>query len=273
MIFLHVTELAKLFKQINLVQNILTITVFSGTLHEATRLLIDQMTIKKTDESLCISCTGAHGVVEASENANFKQVLKNFYLNLPDGMPLVWMARLRGFKNAERCYGPDVFAELLAKSLPHKLSHFFCGGKPGVAEELREIVTKRWKGVEVAGTFCPPFRPLSQDELTELAKMINNSGASFVWVGLGTPKQEIFAAALAPLLHGKLIITIGAAFDFYTGKVRQAPKWVQHIGMEWFFRLLQEPKRLAPRYLKIVPKFAFIAIKSLITERSKKIVE
>lgn len=254
-------------------QNILSIPVFSGALQDATQLLIDELTIKKTDESLCISCTGAHGIVEANENSNFKLVLKNFFLNLPDGMPLVWVARLRGFKNAERCYGPDVFEVMLEKSMTHKLSHFFCGGKPGVAEELREIVTKRWQGVQVVGTFCPPFRPLSQNELTELASMINDSEASIVWIGLGTPKQEIFAAALAPLLHGKLIITIGAAFDFYTGKVRQAPKWVQRIGMEWFFRLLQEPKRLAPRYLKIVPKFAFIAMKSLITERSKKTFE
>lgn len=254
-------------------QNIQSIPVYSGTLQEATQLLIDQLSIKKLDESLCISCTGAHGMVEASKNANFKQVLKNFYLNLPDGMPLVWMARLRGFKNAARCYGPDIFAAMLEKSLPHKLSHFLCGGKPGVAEELRDVVTKQWKGVQVAGTFCPPFRPVSQEELSDLASLINSSGASIVWIGLGTPKQEIFAAALAPLLYGKLIITIGAAFDFYTGKVRQAPKWVQHIGLEWFFRLLQEPRRLSPRYLKIVPKFAFIAIISLLTERSKKIVE
>lgn len=251
-------------------QNIRTIPIFSGTLQKATELLIDQLTIKKTDKSLCISCTGAHGMVEASENVNFKQVLKNFYLNLPDGMPLVWMARLRGFKNAERCYGPDVFAAMLEKSIPHKLSHFLCGGKSGVSEKLCEVVTRRWQGVKVTGTFCPPFRPLTHEELTELAAMINDSGASIVWIGLGTPKQEIFAAALAPLLHGKLIITIGAAFDFYTGKVRQAPKWVQRIGLEWFFRLLQEPRRLAPRYLKIVPKFALIAIISLLTENSNK---
>lgn len=254
-------------------QNIHSIPVYSGKLEDATQLLIDQLTIKKTNETFCISCTGAHGIVEASENTDFKQVLQNFYLNLPDGMPLVWMAKLRGYKKAHRCYGPDIFAAMLEKSVPNKLSHFFCGGKPGVAEELRAVVTKRWKGVQVAGTFCPPFRPLSQEELTDLALLINNSGASVVWIGLGTPKQEIFAAALAPLLNGKLIITIGAAFDFYTGKVRQAPKWVQRIGMEWFFRLLQEPRRLAPRYLKIVPKFALIAIISLLTERSKKTVE
>lgn len=254
-------------------QNIHSIPIFSGTLEDATQLLIHLLTIKKTSETLCISCTGAHGIVEASENPNFKKVLKNFYLNLPDGMPLVWMAKMRGFKKAHRCYGPDVFAELLAKSIPHKRSQFFCGGKPGVAEELRDLVTQRWQGVQVVGTFCPPFRPLTHEELTELAAMINESGASIVWIGLGTPKQEIFAAALAPLLYGKLIITIGAAFDFYTGKVRQAPKWMQRTGLEWFFRLLHEPKRLAPRYFKIVPKFAFIAIKSLITERSNKIIQ
>lgn len=254
-------------------QNIQSIPVYSGTLQEATQLLIDQLSNKKVDESLCISCTGAHGMVEASENPDFKQVLKNFYLNLPDGTPLVWMAKLRGFKNAARCYGPDVFAAVIEKSVIHNLSHFFCGGKPGVAEELRDVVAQRWQGVQVVGTFCPPFRPLTHEELTELAAMINDSGASIVWIGLGTPKQEIFAAALAPLLCGKLIITIGAAFDFYTGNVRQAPKWVQHIGLEWFFRLLQEPRRLAPRYLKIVPKFALIAMISLLTESSNKTVQ
>ncbi|MFM8710339.1 MAG: WecB/TagA/CpsF family glycosyltransferase [Sphingomonadales bacterium] len=247
-----------------------SIPVFSGDLDAAISRLLDRLTDADSSPCLCVSCTGAHGLVEANENAVFSEVLKSFYLNLPDGMPLVWLAKLKGFSDAGRCYGPNVFASLLAKTASLDTSHFFCGGKPGVAEELAQVATNTWIGVNIAGTHCPPFRVLDEMELQVLADQINRSGASVVWIGLSTPKQEVFASRLAPLLKAKLIITVGAAFDFYTGKVSQAPTWIQRSGLEWFYRLMQEPRRLAPRYLKIVPKFAFMAIRSLLIDRSKK---
>ena len=247
-----------------------SIPVFSGDLVSAVDHLLDRLSDAGHLPCSCVSCTGAHGMVEASENVAFSDVLRSFYLNLPDGMPLVWLAKLKGFTGAGRCYGPDVFATLLAKTASMDASHFFCGGKPGVADELAQVASTTWVGTKVAGTHCPPFRSLDEQELMELADQINRSGAAVVWIGLSTPKQEVFAFRLAPLLKAKLIITVGAAFDFYTGKVSQAPRWIQRSGLEWLYRLLQEPRRLAPRYLKIVPKFAVMAIRSLLIDRSKK---
>jgi N-acetylglucosaminyldiphosphoundecaprenol N-acetyl-beta-D-mannosaminyltransferase len=225
------------------------------------KLLLDQATLK---ESICISCTGAHGMIEAKEDPAFQLLLQQFYLNLPDGMPLVWLAKLKGYKNAGRCYGPDFFASLLHATANTTHSHFFCGGKPGVANLLRTTSLQRWPGVTIAGVHCPPFRALTNAEWEELATAINASAASIIWIGIGTPKQEAFAAKLATLVTSKIIITVGAAFDFHTGQVKQAPSWVQKIGMEWFFRMVQEPQRLGPRYLKIVPKFTLVAIANYI---------
>lgn len=250
-------------------QRINQIPVFSQDLSAAVRMMLQALADTSRSGALCISCTGAHGMVEASENPSFAAVLKGFYLNLPDGMPLVWLAKLKGHERAGRCYGPDVFSALMERTASLPYAHFFCGGKPGVADELAQEVTTRWSGVQVAGTYCPPFRPLTNQELQALADQINHSGASLVWVGLSTPKQEVFAARLAPLLSNVLLITVGAAFDFYTHKVKQAPRWIQQSGLEWFFRLLQEPRRLGPRYLKIVPKFALIALRSWWREPSK----
>jgi N-acetylglucosaminyldiphosphoundecaprenol N-acetyl-beta-D-mannosaminyltransferase len=245
------------------VQYINSIPVFAEDLPTAVANLVSLLDEKKLSESICISCTGAHGMIEAQENTNFKKTLQAFYLNLPDGMPLVWLAKLKGYQKAGRCYGPDLFGLLLKETSQTSYAHFFCGGKPGVAEELKQVSQISWPGVKIAGLHCPPFRTLDNSEWAALATAINDSAASIVWIGLGTPKQEVFAATLAPLVNGKIIITVGAAFDFYTGKVKQAPKWIQQIGMEWFYRLLQEPKRLGPRYLKIVPKFTLVALANL----------
>lgn len=251
-------------------QLINSIPIFSGNLNDAVEHLLERLSDNTLSSCLTVSCTGAHGIVEAKENAGFCEVLRAFYLNLPDGMPLVWLAKLRGFSTAGRCYGPDLFASMLQRTASLHCSHFFCGGKPGIADELAQNAIRNWKGVQIAGTYCPPFRVLSDLELHRLADQINASAASVVWIGLSTPKQEVFAARLAPLLQSKLIITIGAAFDFYTGRVKQAPQWMQKNGLEWFYRLTQEPRRLAPRYLKIVPKFAVMAIGDLLANRSKK---
>ncbi|MFM7645530.1 MAG: WecB/TagA/CpsF family glycosyltransferase [Sphingomonadales bacterium] len=247
-----------------------SIPVFAGNLEAAVTHLLEQLSDTTLTTCLTVSCTGAHGMVEAKESVDFCNVLRSFYLNLPDGMPLVWLARVKGFSTAGRCYGPDVFGTLLQRTASLPYSHFFCGGKPGVADELVQNAIRTWKGVTIAGTYCPPFRTLSDEELGTLAEQINKSATSIVWIGLSTPKQEVFAARLAPLLQSKLIITIGAAFDFYTGRVKQAPRWMQKGGLEWFYRLMQEPRRLAPRYLKIVPKFALMAIRNLLVDRSKK---
>lgn len=212
----------------------------------------------------CISATGAHGLVEAHKDQNFKQVLTDFHINLPDGMPAVWVGRMKGAKQMRRCYGPDFFRALMMASADLPIQHFFCGGKEGVAADLQKVCASDFGNSKVVGVYCPPFRELTHEEMQGLGQQIEASGAHIVWIGLSTPKQERFAMRLREYAKTRYIITVGAAFDFHTGRVRQAPKWMQNMGLEWFFRLLMEPKRLYKRYLEIVPKFIWLNIKEFL---------
>ncbi len=138
--------------------------------------------------------------------------------------------------------------------------HFFYGGAEGVADELAERLVAQFPGLEVVGTFCPPFRLLSDPELDDVARLIDSSGADIVWVGLSTPKQERWIAAIRQRLHVGVMISVGAAFDFHTDRIATAPAWMQWAGFEWLFRLTQEPKRLWRRYAINNPTFLALAV-------------
>ncbi len=218
----------------------------------------------------CISTTGAHGLVEAQKEASFKFILSSFYLNLPDGMPLVWWGRLKGYTTMDRCYGPDFFAAIMQATSRLEVAHFFCGGKQGVAEELKQAVELKSGNKNVTGTYSPPFSPMQEKDWGNLVNKINESAAQIIWIGLSTPKQERFAYELAKRVKVRYIITIGAAFDFHTGRLAQAPRWMQRSGLEWFYRLCKEPRRLWKRYIEIVPKFAILAGVDLIKHYLRK---
>jgi N-acetylglucosaminyldiphosphoundecaprenol N-acetyl-beta-D-mannosaminyltransferase len=218
----------------------------------------------------CISATGAHGLVESQKEAFFKIILSSFYWNLPDGMPLVWWGRLKGYSTMDRCYGPDFFTAIMQATSCLEVAHFFCGGKPGVAEELKQAVELKWGNNNVVGTYCPPFSPMQEDDWDNLVAKINESSAQIIWIGLSTPKQEKFAYELAKRVKVRYIITIGAAFDFHTGRLAQAPPWMQSSGLEWFYRFCKEPRRLWKRYIEIVPKFAVMAGADLIKHYLQK---
>ena len=234
---------------------VLNINLYDCNINSAVNSIIKECSMLKSNH--CVSATGAHGVITAYNDSEFKNILNSFYINLPDGMPGVWVGRLKGAKNMDRCYGPDFFMEVMTKSSKKNIKHFFCGGKEGVAEQLKIECARKFRNNNVVGTFSPPFREMSDEELNILAQTINNLDVDIVWIGLSTPKQEIFAYRLSKYTNVKFICTVGAAFDFHTGNVPQAPKFIQKIGMEWFFRLLMEPKRLYKRYFEIVPKFIY----------------
>jgi N-acetylglucosaminyldiphosphoundecaprenol N-acetyl-beta-D-mannosaminyltransferase len=243
--------------------SVLGIPVYNGSIETAVNEMLLQLESGDMHSNRCISATGAHGIIEAQYNPPFREILQSFYWNLPDGMPTVWVAQLKGAKAIKRCYGPDFFKALLIGSANKPIKHFFCGGKEGVANDLKNKVSE-WGNKNVVGIYCPPFREMTQAEWGELGKMIQNSGANMVWIGLSTPKQERFAWRLRQYCATGCIITVGAAFDFHTGNLRQAPKWMQQIGLEWLFRLIMEPRRLYKRYLKIVPLFIWLNIKEFI---------
>lgn len=243
---------------------VLGVPFFSKDINAAVEQVINCCEEGMVPKNYCISASGAHGLVEAYKNPSFKLTLNQFYLNLPDGMPVVWIGRLKGAKEISRCYGPDFFMNIMKASASLPIKHFLCGGKEGVADMLKVNCAERFGNSQVVGTFCPPFRQMTDAELEELAQTINQSKANFVWIGMSCPKQEQFAFRLSKFTQTHFIVAVGAAFDFHTDRVKQAPKWIQNAGMEWFFRLLMEPKRLFSRYFEIVPKFIWLNIKEFV---------
>jgi N-acetylglucosaminyldiphosphoundecaprenol N-acetyl-beta-D-mannosaminyltransferase len=173
----------------------------------------------------------------------------------PDGMPVVWALRWLGAHNVGRAYGPDLMLALTEVSAARGYRQFYLGGQPGVAEELAGEMQARFPGLCVAGTCSPPFRQLSDAEQRDMVAQINAAQPHIVWVGLGSPKQDLWMAQNRPLLTAPLLVGVGAAFDFLTGHQPQAPQWMQCSGLEWLFRLVAEPRRLWRRYLLYNPRF------------------
>jgi N-acetylglucosaminyldiphosphoundecaprenol N-acetyl-beta-D-mannosaminyltransferase len=194
----------------------------------------------------------AHGLTEARRDPQLRQIYNQSWLTTPDGMPLVWL----GPRGIERVYGPDLMLAVCDAGRAVGLRHYFYGGVEGVADELRAKLETCFPGVAIVGTHTPPFRSLDAAEAARLRDEIARLRPDVMWVGLSTPKQERFMAAFAPTLEAGVLIGVGAAFDFHSGRVRQAPRWIQRSGFEWLFRMCTEPRRLGPRYLKATPLFA-----------------
>jgi len=207
-------------------------------------------------------CT-THTVLECHDAPELAAIVNQAGMATPDGMPLVWLGRLRGHA-VERVYGPDLMLAVCEGGQAHGYRHFFYGGAEGVAETLAARLRARFPRMLVAGVYSPPFRPLTAAEERDVAARINASGADIVWVGLGTPKQDYWVARFRPMLNAPVLIAVGAAFDFHTGRVRQAPRWMQRAGLEWFFRLTQDPRRLWKRYLLGNPRFVYLVARQLL---------
>jgi N-acetylglucosaminyldiphosphoundecaprenol N-acetyl-beta-D-mannosaminyltransferase len=207
----------------------------------------------KTKGYVCV--TGVHGVMEAQADPQLRGILNRAFLNTPDGIPMVWVGKLRGFKEMDRVYGPDLMLLVAEFTRDHGYTHFLYGGSEGVAQELKLHLEQRFPGIKIVGTFTPPFRALNAIEETELIQRVSDLKPDIIWVGLSTPKQEMFMAQYAPKLEATLMFGVGAAFDFHAGRVRQAPRWMQRSGLEWFFRLCCEPRRLWRRYFRNNPLF------------------
>jgi N-acetylglucosaminyldiphosphoundecaprenol N-acetyl-beta-D-mannosaminyltransferase len=202
-----------------------------------------------------VSVTGVHGIMEAQSDPTFRDILRRSFLCVPDGMPTVWIGRLQGHRNMQRVYGPEFMLEFCRHSVSRGYRHFLYGGKQGIAEELATELRYRFAGLQIVGTYSPPFRPLTLEEEREIATMFTTCKPDVVWVGLSTPKQERFMAEYIDRLDTKLMIGVGAAFDVHTGHVKDAPAWVKASGLQWLHRLLQEPRRLWRRYLLNNPRF------------------
>ena len=210
-----------------------------------------------------VCVTGVHGIMEAQSDAAFRDILNHSFLTTPDGMPTVWLGRIHGFKHMNRVYGPDFMLGLCERSVERGYRHFLYGGKPGVAEELRAALTRRFPGLKIVGTYTPPFRPLTVEEENDLRLQLEASQADVLWCGLSTPKQERFMAAYCQRMPVKLMIGVGAAFDLLSGNLSEAPDWMKKAGLQWLYRLIKEPRRLWRRYLLNNPKFAWLTLLQL----------
>jgi N-acetylglucosaminyldiphosphoundecaprenol N-acetyl-beta-D-mannosaminyltransferase len=237
--------------------NILGVEV-SATTMEITLRTIEAWIARHESHYVCV--TGVHGVMESWRDEELRHIHNTAGLVTADGMPLVWLGRLMGFRQMERVYGPDLMLMVCERSAKQGYCQFFYGGTPGVAEKLASRLQSRFPGLQVAGVYSPPFRALTPEEDEAVIERINAAQPDIVWVGLSTPKQERWMSEHWGRLNAPVLIGVGAAFDFHAGFKRQAPHWMQQSGLEWLFRLAMEPRRLWRRYLINNPWFLWLVL-------------
>ena len=219
---------------------------------------------EKSSRYVCVA--NVYNVMTAHDCREFLRVTNAADLVTPDGMPLVWCLRAMGHSHASRVYGPDLAQALMAKAASSGISVGFYGGTPETIQLLRNTVESRHPELRVTYAFSPPFRPIAPARDEEVVQAINRSGVGILFVGLGTPKQDYWMAAHQGRVQS-VMVGIGAAFDFLAGTKPQAPRWMMHIGMEWFFRLVTEPRRMWKRYLKHNPRFILLFALQLLFAR------
>lgn len=222
--------------------------------------------IKEGASGRYVAVTGMHGLSEARKDPLFRDILNGASLVVPDGMPLVWLARWHRIPLRKRVCGADLMEAFCLLTGP-RIRHFFYGGAPGVAEDLAAQLAARF-GITIAGTYTPPFRPLLPHEEAEVQQRVKEAAPHILWVGLSTPKQERWIAEFAPRLEVPLMVSVGAAFDMHSGRLRRAPVWIQESGLEWLYRMLQEPRRLWKRYLIVIPEAAWNVLLEILRLRN-----
>ena len=235
--------------------NVLGVRVSAVQIGDVTARMEDL--IARREQTSYITATDMHGIMQAHHNPAFKNILNSSCLTVPDGMPLVWLSRLKRHPLKRRVYGPDLMLAFCELSSHKGYRHFFYGGAPGVAQKLAGDLENRFPGMVVAGTYTPPFRSLSKEEDAEMVEQIRQASPDVLWVGLGTPKQERWMFEHRHLLNVPVLVSVGAAFDFHSGRKKQAPSWMREHGLECIYRLLQEPARLWRRYILYGPEFVF----------------
>jgi N-acetylglucosaminyldiphosphoundecaprenol N-acetyl-beta-D-mannosaminyltransferase len=234
--------------------NLLGVGISSVNLNDAVRLS-DRLLQQGGKGYVCV--TGVHGIMEAQRDPIFRDILDRSFLCTPDGMPTVWVGRLQGHKTIARVYGPDFMLEMCRLSAQRGYRHFLYGGNPGVAEKLKSRLQEMVPGINVAGTYTPPFQPLTDAQENELNESVQRVRPHIFWVGLSTPKQERFMAQFLDRLDTHLMVGVGAAFDIHAGLLTDAPPWMKSCGLQWLHRLLKEPRRLWRRYLFNNPRFVW----------------
>lgn len=209
-------------------------------------------------EYICVS--NVHTTIMAHDDEAYRRVQNEAALRLPDGKPLSVVSRKRGHKDAGRVTGPDLMRVLFEEASQNGLRMYFYGSTDEILKELRQKLDEQYKGINIAGMYSPPFRRLTDEEDKDIINMINDTKPDIIWIGLGAPKQEIWMNEHKGKLNG-VMIGVGAGFDYFAGRIKRAPQWMQKAGLEWLYRLMQEPKRLFKRYFVTNSKFIYLLFK------------
>jgi N-acetylglucosaminyldiphosphoundecaprenol N-acetyl-beta-D-mannosaminyltransferase len=225
---------------------VLSVAVAAVDMEQAIRRIAVEL---KTRRKGYICMAGVHGIMEAERDRELAAIFSGSTITLPDGMPTVWVGRLQGHRRMQRVAGPDLMLEVFRRKEFAVYTHFFYGGDAGVAEKLRDRFQRKFPWARIVGTYTPPFRELNREEEQDLSERVQTTKPDIIWVGISTPKQERFMHRYLPMLDTTLMFGVGAAYDFHTGRLKDSPQWVKTIGMQWFHRLLQDPRRLWKRYL------------------------
>ena len=218
---------------------------------------LDKNVAKLKGEYICDS--NVHTTVTAYDDPSYCAIQNSAFMAIPDGGPLSSIGRKRGFPEMQRTTGPSLMGEIFSVSAQKGYRHYFYGSTEETLKILREKLEKKYPGIEIAGMYSPPFRPTTAEEDAEIIRNINKSRPDYVWIGLGAPKQEIWMSEHKGQLDG-LMIGVGAGFDYYADKIQRAPQWMQDHNLEWFYRLMQDPKRLFKRYFYTNTKFIWNAV-------------
>ena len=224
---------------------------------------VDAMVAAAQPGYVCVS--NVHAVMASEEDPDLRTALLGSSLNVPDGMPLIWALNLLGHSLRDRVYGPELMARACARAAHTGQSFYLYGGRnQGSLVQLALNLRTRFPGIRIVGGYSPPHRPLTAAEEASVAAAINDSGADVVWVGIGVPKQEKWMASMRDRLQAPVLIGVGAAFDFHSGLVPQAPAFLQDVGLEWAYRLTREPRRLWRRYLRYNPRFVWAIARQML---------
>jgi N-acetylglucosaminyldiphosphoundecaprenol N-acetyl-beta-D-mannosaminyltransferase len=212
-----------------------------------------------------------HAVMVGQDEPETMAALRGSTLTVPDGMPLVWALNMLGEQLEDRVYGPELMLRYSRRCAERGHRVWLYGGRDqGSLAQLALSLRRREPGIQIVGGYAPPFRPLTREEEDAVIEEINQARPDVLWVGIGVPKQEKWMARMRTSLDVPVMCGVGAAFDFHAGRISQAPAWMQERGLEWIYRIAQEPRRLLPRYLWFNPRFVFSVVKQLIAERFRR---
>jgi N-acetylglucosaminyldiphosphoundecaprenol N-acetyl-beta-D-mannosaminyltransferase len=221
-----------------------------------------------TRERGYVCAAPVHALMVAQDDPEMFAALRGSTLVVPDGMPLVWAANLLGERLEDRVYGPELMLRYSDRCAERGHRVWLYGGRDqGSLVQLALSMRRRHPGIKIVGGYSPPFRALTRDEEDALVEQINEAKPDVLWVGIGVPKQEKWMAHMRERLDVPVMCGVGAAFDFHAGRVPQAPRWMQERGLEWIYRIAQEPRRLLPRYLYFNPRFVLAFARQYLSER------